>query len=273
MGAILAVGQGSSRQPRMVIMQWNGSGKKMSRPLGFVGKGVTFDTGGISIKPADGMDLMKMDMGGSAAVVGLMKALAAQNIKKDVIGIVGLAENMPSANAYRPGDIVKSYSGKHVEVLNTDAEGRLVLADCLTHIQKEYDPALIVDLATLTGAIMVALAYEYTGVFANDDNLWNGLNDAGTRTGEKVWRMPLDEAYRKDVESDIGDVRNLARNGRMGGACTAAAFLEHFIDENRTWAHMDIAATAFVKNDLPLGPKGATGVGVRLLECFVHDYK
>jgi leucyl aminopeptidase len=234
---------------------------------------VTFDTGGISIKPAGGMDEMKMDMGGSAAVVGLMKALAAQKSKKDVVGIVGLAENMPSANAYRPGDIIRSYSGKHIEVLNTDAEGRLVLADCLTHIQKEYDPSFIVDLATLTGAMMVALAHEYTGVFVNDDKLWNGLNEAGTATGEKVWRMPLDDAYRKDVEGDIGDVRNLAKNGRWGGACTAAAFLEHFIDDKRKWAHMDIAGTAFSKGDLPLSAKGGTGVGVRLLENFVHHQK
>ena len=274
MGAILAVGMGSARPPRMVVMRWNGAetSKKKDKPLGFVGKGVTFDTGGISLKPGAGMDEMKMDMGGSAAVVGLMKSLALQKVKKEVVGIVGLAENMPSDRAYRPGDIVKSYAGKHIEVLNTDAEGRLVLVDCLTYMQQKYDPAMIVDLATLTGAMMVALAHEYTGVFVNDEKLWNGLNAAGSCTGEKVWRMPLDEAYRKDVESDIGDVRNLAKNGRYGGACTAAAFLEHFIDEGRAWAHMDIAGTAWVKSDGPLGPKGATGVGVRLLEDFVTHH-
>ena len=272
MGAILAVGMGSARPPRMVIMRWNGSGKKDEKPLGFVGKGVTFDTGGISLKPGAGMDAMKMDMGGSAAVVGLMKAVAVQKLKRDVVGIVGLAENMPSDRAYRPGDMVKSYQGKYIEVLNTDAEGRLVLVDCLSYLQEKFDPALIVDLATLTGAIRVALAHEYSGVFVNDDKLWKALEAAGTATGEKVWRMPLDEAYRKDVESDIGAVRNLAKNDRLGGACTAAAFLEHFIDEKRIWAHMDIAGTAFLKTDHPLGPKGATGVGVRLLDALVKSY-
>ncbi len=278
MGAIMAVGQGSIRPPCMVIMSWNGSGQKMNKPLGFVGKGVTFDTGGISLKPGEGMDEMKLDMGGSAAVVGLIKSLALQNAKKDVVGIVGLAENMPSHNAYRPGDVIKSYSGKHVEVLNTDAEGRLVLADCLTYIQEKYDPAFVIDLATLTGAIIVALASEFSGVFVNDDKLWDGLNEAGTRTGEKVWRMPLDEFYRKNVESDIGDVRNLAKNGRAGGACTAAAFIEAFIDEGRPWSHIDIAGTAmyggsYGKSEFDLGPKGATGVGVRLLEEFVSKWK
>jgi leucyl aminopeptidase len=270
MGAILAVGMGSIRPPCMVVMRWDGAGKKDDKPLGFVGKGVTFDTGGISIKPGANMDEMKMDMGGSASVVGLMKALALQKVKKNVVGIVGLAENMPSDRAYRPGDIIKSYKGKHIEVLNTDAEGRLVLVDCLTYMQEKFDPVSIVDLATLTGAMMVALAYEYTGAFVNDDKMWAALDEAGKETGEKLWRMPLDEAYRKDVESDIAAVRNLAKTGRWGGACTAAAFLEHFIDEGRKWCHLDIAGTAFSNKDLPLGPKGATGVGVRLLEKFVN---
>lgn len=277
-GAILAVGQGSARKPCMVVMRWNGSGKKMDKPLGLVGKGVTFDTGGISLKPGAGMDEMKLDMGGSAAVVGTMKALAAQKSKKDVVGIVGLAENMPSSNAYRPGDIVKSYSGKHVEVLNTDAEGRLVLADCMTYIQEKFDPSFIIDLATLTGAIIVSLASEFSGVFVNDDKLWNEINEAGASTGEKVWRMPLDDFYRKNVESDIGDVRNLAKNGRWGGACTAAAFIEAFVDDKRKWAHIDIAGTAMVggsygKSEFDLGPKGGTGVGVRLLEKLIFDHK
>lgn len=273
MGAILAVGMGSARPPRMVIMRWNGAEGKSKTPLGFIGKGVTFDTGGISLKPGAGMDEMKMDMGGSAAVVGLMKSLALQKVKKDVVAIVGLAENMPSDRAYRPGDIIKSYSGKYIEVLNTDAEGRLVLVDCISYMQEKYDPAFIIDLATLTGAMMVALAHEYTGVFANDDKLWGEMDKAGNETGEKLWRMPLDEAYRKDVESDIGDVRNLAKNGRYGGACTAAAFLEHFIDKKRKWAHMDIAGTAWLKSDTSLGPKGATGIGVRVLNRFVQSYK
>jgi leucyl aminopeptidase len=273
MGAILAVGMGSARPPRMVIMHWNGADKKDEKPLGFVGKGVTFDTGGISLKPGASMDEMKTDMGGSAAVVGLMKSLALQKINKNVVGIVGLAENMPSDRAYRPGDIVKSYKGKHIEVLNTDAEGRLVLVDCLTYIQEKFDPVSIVDLATLTGAIMVALGYEYTGAFVNDDTLWAGLEASAKATGEKAWRMPLDETYRKDVESDIASVRNLAKTERWGGACTAAAFLQHFIDEGRIWAHLDIAGTSLVKADTDLCCKGGTGVGVRLLENYVHNLR
>lgn len=273
MGAILAVGMGSARPPRMVIMQWNGAEDKSEKPLGFVGKGITFDTGGISIKPGASMDEMKSDMGGSAAVVGLMKALALQDVKKNVVGIVGLAENMPSDRAYRPGDIVKSYKGKHIEVLNTDAEGRLVLVDCLTYIQEKFDPVSLIDLATLTGAIMVALGLEYTGAFVNDDDLWAGLEKAAAETGEKTWRMPLDEIFRKDVESDIASVRNLAKTGRWGGACTAAAFLEHFIDEGRVWAHLDIAGSSLVKSNTDICVKGATGVGVRLLESYVHNVK
>ena len=266
----MAVGQGSARPPAMVVMSWIGDEKnKKEQPLAFVGKGVTFDTGGISLKPGNGMDEMKMDMGGSAAVVGLMKALAAQKIKKNVIGIVGLVENMPSSNAYRPGDIIGSYKGKHIEVLNTDAEGRLVLVDCLTYVQEKYDPVRVVDLATLTGAIMVALGYEYSGVFVNDDEMWAEMDQAGKVTGEKLWRMPLDESYRKQVESDVADVRNLGKKDRWGGACTAASFLEHFIDEGRSWAHMDIAGTAWDKADSALSPKGATGVGVRVLEEMV----
>lgn len=268
MGGICGVGQGSERKPRMVILRWNGSKKKTAKPLGFVGKGVTFDTGGISIKPGAGMDEMKMDMGGSAAVVGLMKTLALRKAKANVVGVVGLAENMPSANAYRPGDVLKSYSGKTIEVLNTDAEGRLVLADCLTHIQKEYKPEFIIDLATLTGAMMVALGHEYCGTFVNDDALWKGLEKASAATGEKLWRMPLDKAWNKEVESDVADIQNLGKS-RYAGACTAAAFLEYFVDEGRKWAHMDIAGTAWRKSDQPTVPKYGSGFGVRVLNNLV----
>lgn len=276
MGAILAVGMGSARQPRMVIMRWNGAvgkaAKSAAKPLAFVGKGVTFDTGGISIKPGPGMEEMKMDMGGAAAVVGLMKSLALRKAKADVVGVVGLAENMPSGNAYRPADILKSYSGKTIEVLNTDAEGRLVLADCLTYVQKTYKPRLIVDLATLTGAMMVALGHEYCGTFANDDELWTQLEKSSAATGEKLWRMPLDEVWRKDVESPVADIQNISKSGRNAGACTAAGFLEHFIDEGTPWAHMDIAGTAWRKTDLPTVPKFGSGFGVRVLDALISEF-
>ncbi len=271
-GAHLAVGMGSARPPRVVIMRWNGvRGKsaKPSAPIAFVGKGVTFDTGGISIKPAAGMEEMKMDMGGSAAVVGLITALALRKAKVNVVGIVGLAENMPSDRAYRPGDVVKSLSGKTIEVLNTDAEGRLVLADSLTYIQRTDKPKLIVDLATLTGAIMVALGYEYAGAFVNDDKLWSQLDKSGKATGEKLWRMPLDEAYRKEMKGSQSDLQNLGNVGRYGGACSAAGFLEHFIEGKTPWAHLDIAATAWGKSDKPTVPRGGSGFGVRLLHDFV----
>ena len=275
MGAILAVGQGSARKPRMVIMQWNGAGKsgKKTQPIGFVGKGVTFDTGGISIKPAGGMDEMKMDMGGSAAVCGAMKAAALGKAKEHVVGIIGLAENMPSDNAYRPGDIIKSYAGKTVEVLNTDAEGRLVLADALTYIQKKYKPRMIVDLATLTGAMMVALGHEYCGTFANDDDLWSKMERASEETGEKLWRMPLDEVWKKEMESDVADLRNLGAVSRFAGACTAAGFLEHFIENDTPWAHMDIAGTAWRKSTKPTSPKYGTGFGVRVLNHLITKSK
>ncbi len=271
-GAHLAVGMGSIRPPRVVVMRWNGTGKKSgSKPLAFVGKGVTFDTGGISIKPAAGMEEMKMDMGGSAAVVGLMKALATSKAKTDVVAIVGLAENMPSDRSYRPADIITSLSGKTIEVLNTDAEGRLVLCDALTYIQNTYKPRLIVDLATLTGAIMVALGYEYAGAFVNDDKLWSQLDAAAKATGEKLWRMPLDEAYRNEMKGSVTDLQNLGNLGRYGGACSAAGFLEHFIEDGTPWAHLDIAATAWMKSEKATVPKGATGFGVRLLYRLVLD--
>ncbi len=287
MEAILAVGKGSERQPRMVIMRWNGlsstpkkkdrpvgrdEAAKQRRPIGLVGKGVTFDTGGISIKPGAGMDEMKMDMGGSAAVVGTIKTLALRKAKVDVVGVVGLAENMPSHNAYRPGDIIGSLSGKTIEVLNTDAEGRLVLADCLTHIQNEYKPKFIIDLATLTGAIMVALGHEYCGTFVNDNDLWTQMEQASKNTGEKLWRMPLDEVFKKDMVSSVADLQNLGKSGRNGGACTAAGFLEHFIEKDIPWAHMDIAGTAWRKSDQPTVPKYGSGFGVRILNQLIADH-
>ncbi len=272
-GAILAVGMGSMYPPRIVIMRWNGSGKDGDKPLALVGKGVTFDTGGISIKPGAGMDEMKMDMGGSAAVVGTMKALALRKSKANVVGIVGLAENAVSERSYRPGDIITSYSGKTIEVLNTDAEGRLVLGDCLTYVQEKYQPEAIIDLATLTGAMMVALGHEYCGTFVTHDEFWTQLEHASAQTGEKLWRMPLDEAWKKDMESNVADIQNMAKSGRYAGACTAAGFLQHFIESEDThWAHMDIAGTAWSKKDKPTVPKYGSGFGVRVLNQLIADY-
>ena len=272
MGAILAVGQGSDRPPRMVIMRWKGDQSSSDAPLAFVGKGITFDTGGISLKPGAGMEDMKMDMGGSAAVVGLMKSLVLRKAKTNVVGIVGLAENMPSARAYRPADIITSYAGKTIEVLNTDAEGRLVLADALSYVQKIYEPSLIIDLATLTGAMMIALGHEYCGTFVTDDALWEKMQNASAESGEKLWRMPLDEVWKKDMESNISDVQNMAKSGRWAGACTAAGFLWHFIEDDTPWAHMDIAGTAWIKSDKDITPKYGTGFGVRVLDRFIADH-
>lgn len=269
MGAIMAVGQGSDNPPRMVIMRWRGNKHDNSAPLAFVGKGVTFDTGGISLKPGPGMEDMKMDMGGSAAVVGLMMALALRKAKVNVVGIVGLAENMPSARAYRPADIITSYAGKTIEVLNTDAEGRLVLADALTYVQEQYKPRLIVDLATLTGAMIVALGHEYCGTFVTDDKLWSQLETAGLDTGEKLWRMPLDDVFKKDMEGTITDVQNMSKSGRGAGSCTAAGFLWHFIEGDTPWAHMDIAGTAWIKGEKDSIPKYGTGFGVRVLDRLI----
>ncbi len=270
-GAHLAVGQGSDRKPRVVIMRWNGTGKSSAKdaPIALVGKGVTFDTGGYSVKPAAGMEEMIMDMGGSAAVIGTMKALALSKAKVNVVGIVGLAENMISGNAYRPGDIITSLSGKSIEVYNTDAEGRLVLCDALTYVQQKFKPSLIIDLATLTGAVMVALGTEYAGVFATSDKLWNKLNAASEDSGEKIWRLPLDEAYRKAMEGTAADLNNMGNAGRYGGACTAAGFLQHFIEGDTEWAHIDIAGTAWGKNAKGITTKGASGYGVRLLHRMI----
>ena len=271
-GAFMAVGVGSDHPPRLVLMEWKGAGKpeKGKYPLALVGKGITFDTGGISIKPSGGMQDMKMDMCGAAVVVGAMKSLALRNAETNVIGAVGLAENMPSHRSYRPGDIVRSLSGQTIEIHNTDAEGRLVLADTLTYIQKHHKPDTIIDLATLTGAIMVALGSTYAGAFVNDDDLWQALDQAGESTGEKLWRMPLDKDYKKEMESDIADLKNLG-GGRLAGACTAAGFLEHFIEDGVKWSHMDIAGVSWGKSKTVTRPgTGASGFGVRTLNRYMR---
>ena len=278
-GALLGVAQGSANEPRMVIMHWHGASAgdagaktrraRAARPLAFVGKGVTFDTGGISIKPAQGMEDMKFDMAGAGAVIGLMAALAGRRAKVDVVGLVGLVENMPSGTAQRPGDVVKTYSGQTVEVINTDAEGRLVLADVLWYAQEKLDPRFIVDLATLTGAMVVSLGHDYAGFFSNDDELAQRLHAAGEATGEKVWRMPLGEAYDKLIKSDIADMKNIG--GRPAGAITAAQFLQRFVN-GKPWAHLDIAGTAWATKDSAVTPKGATAFGVRLLDRLVAEH-
>ncbi len=267
MNALLGVGQGSTHESQLVVMRWEGAGRS-KQPLAFVGKGVTFDTGGISIKPAAGMHDMKWDMGGAGAVVGLMKALAGRRAKVNAVGVIGLVENMPDANAQRPGDIVKSMSGQTIEIQNTDAEGRLVLADALWYTQKRFKPRLVIDLATLTGAIIISLGHEHAGMFASDDELAMQLEAAGRATGEKVWRLPLDDAYDKKLDSDVADMKNIG--GRDAGSITAAQFLKRFIDKV-PWAHLDIAGVAWSSKDAAIVPKGATGFGVRLLERFVRD--
>ncbi len=268
MRALLGVGQGSVRPSRVVVMQWHGAKSKRTKPLCFVGKGVVFDTGGISMKPAAGMEDMKGDMGGAACVSGLMLALAKRKAPVNAIGLIGLVENMPSGNAQRPGDIVKSMSGQTIEILNTDAEGRLVLADVLWYAQERFKPRLIVDLATLTGAIMVALGKEYAGLFSNDDKLAADLFKAGEATGEKVWRMPLAKAYDKLIDSKNADMKNIG--GRFGGAITAAQFIQRFIKDT-PWAHLDVAGTAMDSNKSEISQGWASGWGVRLLDRFVSD--
>lgn len=268
MGALLGVAQGSSRPPRLAIMRWNG-GKKDEAPLAFVGKGVVFDSGGISIKPGAGMDEMKGDMGGAAAVTGLMHALAGRKAKVNAIGVIGLVENMPDAGAYRPGDILTAMSGTTIEILNTDAEGRLVLADALWYTQDRFKPALMIDLATLTGAVLVALGNENAGMYSNNDELAERLTAAGTASGETVWRMPLSKAYDKLIDTPNADVKNTG--GRMGGSITAAQFLQRFTN-NVTWAHLDIAGTAFGPAKHEYNQSWATGYGVRLLDRLVADF-
>lgn len=269
MGAILAVGQGSARGPRMVSMEYKG-GKKGQRPVAFVGKGVTFDTGGISLKPGPGMEEMKWDMAGAGTVTGLMKALAARGAKVNAVGIVALAENMPSGDAYRPGDIVTSMSGQTIEVHNTDAEGRLVLCDALWYVQQKFKPTHIVDLATLTGAMIIALGHEYAGVFSNDDTLAWDLVSAGRATGEQLWYMPMCDAWDKAIDSPAADMKNIS-GGRDAGSAIGAHFLKRFIQDGVKWAHLDIAGVAWSNKDRPGVPKGASSFGVRLLDKYVAD--
>ena len=270
MNALLGVGMGSVRGSYLVTMEWNGAKNKF-KPLAFVGKGVTFDTGGYSLKPARFMEDMTYDMAGSAAVVGLMKSLALRKAKINAVGVVGLVENMVSGVAQRPGDIVKSYSGKTIEVLNTDAEGRLVLADALTFTEKKFKPKFIVDLATLTGAIIVCLGSEYAGLFSNDDNLSNQIIKAGEKVEEKLWRMPLHKNYDKLMNSKNADVQNINYVGGAGST-TAAQFLQRFILNKTPWAHLDIAGMAFSKYGGALNSGGATGFGVRLLNQLIEDF-
>ena len=268
MGALLGVSQGSARPPRLLALQWLG-GTPGDKPTAFVGKGVTFDSGGISLKQPAGMEDMKWDMGGAGAVAGAMLAIALRGAKANVVGICGLVENMPDGAAQRPGDVVTSMSGQTIEVINTDAEGRLVLCDVLTWVQKEFAPAAIVDLATLTGAMIAALGSEYAGVFSNDDALAEKLVAAGTASGDKLWRFPLGSAYDKLIDSQIADIKNTGP--RNGGAITAAQFLQRFIDKGRPWAHLDIAGVVWADKPGATWDKGATGFGVRLLDRYVRD--
>ena len=268
MDALLAVGQGSVRPSRMVIMQWHGADKKSAKPVAFIGKGVVFDTGGISMKPAKGMEDMKGDMAGAACVTGLMHALAARKAAVNAVGIIGIVENMPSGNAMRPGDIIGSMSGQTIEVLNTDAEGRLVLADCLHYCQERFKPKAMVNLATLTGAIMVALGKEYAGLFSNNDKLAQWLHEAGEATSERLWRMPMDAAYDKDIDSKNADMKNIG--GQYGGAITAAQFLKRFVGDV-PWAHLDIAGVALASNKSEISESWSSGFGVRLLDRLVAD--
>ncbi|MDE3239973.1 MAG: leucyl aminopeptidase [Paracoccaceae bacterium] len=268
MGALLGVGQGSASPSKVVVMQWKG-GAKDAPPLALVGKGVVFDTGGISIKPAGGMEEMTMDMGGAGTVAGVMRTLALRRAKANVVGLVGLVENMPSGTAQRPGDVVRSMKGDTVEVINTDAEGRLVLADVLWYAQERFKPSGIIDLATLTGAIIVALGHEHTGVFSNDDAFCAAFLKAAAVEGEGAWRMPLGSAYADLLKSRIADVKNVG--GRPAGSITAAEFLHRFVKDGTPWIHLDIAGTALLQGDSALAPKGATGWGVRTLDRLIRD--
>ena len=264
-GSLLGVGQGSARESRMVVMRWMKGGKK-DKPVALIGKGVTFDTGGISLKPAGGMEDMKWDMGGAGVVAGTLKALAGRKAKCNVVGVVGLVENMPDGMAQRPGDVVTSMSGQTIEIINTDAEGRLVLADALWYTKETYKPCLMIDLATLTGAIMIALGREHAGLFSNSDTLAAQLTQAGLETDEKLWRMPLGPEYDKLIKSPIADMKNTGE--RMGGSITAAQFLQRFVD-GTDWAHLDIAGVTWSNKDKGIVPKGGTGFGVRLLDRFI----
>jgi leucyl aminopeptidase len=268
MGALLGVGQGSAHEPKVVVMRWSG-GKRGGDPIAFIGKGVCFDSGGISIKPAQGMEDMKGDMAGAACVTGLMHALAARKARVNAVGVIGLVENMPDGKAQRPGDIVTSMSGQTIEIINTDAEGRLVLADVLHYVNKRFKPRFMINLATLTGAIIVALGQEYAGLFSNDDKLSERLAKAGEATGERVWRMPLAPEYDKIIDSKFADVKN--SGGRFAGSITAAQFLQRFVDKT-PWAHLDIAGTALGSPQTDINKSWSSGWGVRLLDRLVEDY-
>ena len=270
MGALLGVAQGSVRKPRLLAMRWDGTGGAQETPLVLVGKGVTFDTGGISLKPGPGMEDMKWDMGGAGAVAGTIKALAARKAKAHVVGICGLVENMPDGNAQRPGDIVTTMSGQTVEVLNTDAEGRLVLCDAVWWAQQTYKPAVMLDLATLTGAMIISLGHEHGGVFSNDDGLANQLLAAGLESGDKLWRFPLSDVYDKLLDSPIADMKNIGP--RYAGSITAAQFIKRYVQDGVKWAHLDIAGMVWADKPGATWDKGATGYGVRLLDQLVRDH-
>ena len=275
MDALLSVNQGSDNDPYLVVLKWEGA-EKNDKPLAFVGKGVTFDSGGLSLKPSSAMEEMKIDMAGSAVVLSLIRLLAQRKAKVNAVGIMPLVENMPSGHAIKVGDIVKSMSGQTIEIMNTDAEGRVILADALYYVATKFNPEIIIDLATLTGAIMVALGDDYAGLFTNNSDLFKELKEAGESTNEKVWRMPLSELggfYDKQIDSDFADVRNTGKT-RDGGSITAAQFLQRFINNHKKWAHIDIASTAYVKQEHFLTPKNATGYGVRLLnELIKNNYE
>jgi leucyl aminopeptidase len=268
MGALLGVAQGSVNEPQLVVMRWNG-GRAGQKPAAFIGKGVTFDTGGISIKPSGGMEDMKWDMGGAGVVTGLMAALAGRKAKVNAVGVIGLVENMPSGAAQRPGDVVRTMSGQTIEVINTDAEGRLVLADVLWYTQNRFKPEAMIDLATLTGAIIVALGHQHAGLFSNDDDLADQLTAAGKSEGERLWRMPVDSSYDDDIKSRIADMHNVGA-GRSAGGTAGAKLLEQFVNK-RPWAHLDIAGVTWSKKDTPTVPKGGTAFGVRLLDRWVAN--
>ena len=268
MRTLLAVGQGSESPSKVVVMQWNG-GKKGDKPFALVGKGVVFDTGGISLKPAGGMEDMTMDMGGAGVVSGVMKTLALRKAKANVVGIVGLVENMPDGKATRPGDVVKSMKGDTVEIINTDAEGRLVLADCLWYAQERFEPTGMINLATLTGAIIIGLGHDNAGVFSNNDGLSKSFLKAADAEGEGAWRLPMGDAYDKLLKSRIADMKNVG--GRPAGSITAAQFLKRFVKDETPWIHLDIAGVASVKSETTLAPKGATGWGVMALNRLIAD--
>ncbi len=271
MNTLLAVGMGSTKESRLVVMRWNGAADKKAQPIAFVGKGVCFDSGGLSLKPPEAMEDMKWDMGGGGVVAGLMCALAGRKAKANVVGVIGLVENMPDGNAQRPGDVVVSMSGQTIEVLNTDAEGRLVLADALWYTQDRFKPKFMVDLATLTGAMIVALGFDYAGLFSNNEDLAGNLLAASSAMGENLWRMPLPDSYNRHIETPMADVKNTG-NGRNGGSITAALFLQKFVN-GLPWAHLDIAPTAWRKDSkVPTVPDGASGFGVRLLDRLVADH-